>query len=69
MKNKALIKTIYIRESKMSEEDADYLVSILTGIIPSVVNVWYSHEQRESADEIFKRVCSSISVIDEALNS
>jgi len=69
MKNKALIKTIYIRESKMSEEDADYLVSILTGIIPSVINVWYSHEQRESADEIFKRVCSSISVIDEALNS
>ncbi len=69
MKNKELIKSIYIRESQISERDADYLVSILTGMIPSVINVWYSHGQRESADEIFRKVCSSISTIDSALNA
>jgi hypothetical protein len=69
MKNKALVKAIFIRESNMSEDDAEYLVSILTGIIPSVINVWYSHGQTESVDEIFSKVCCSISVIDAVLNS
>lgn len=68
MKNKELVKTIYVREANMSEQDADYLVSVLTGIIPSVINVWYMHGQRESADEIFQRVCRCISAIDAVLN-
>ena len=69
MKNRELLKTIYAHESKMDEQDADYLVSVLTGIIPSVINVWYMHGQRESADEIFQRVCSCISTIDKVLNA
>lgn len=69
MKNKTLVKAIFIRESNMSEDDAEYLVSILTGIIPSVINVWYSHGQMESADEIFCKVCGCISTIDAVLNS
>ena len=68
MKNKELVKTIYVRETNMSEQDADYLVSVLTGLIPSVINVWYMHGQRESADEIFQRVCRCISAIDAVLN-
>jgi len=69
LKNKELVKAIYVREKNMSEQEADYLVSVLTGIIPSVINVWYLHGQRESADEIFQRVCSSISIINAALNT
>jgi len=68
MKNKELVNAIYVHNANLSEQDADYLVSVLTGIIPSVINIWYMHGQKESADEIFQRVCSSISVIEAALN-
>ena len=68
MKNRALINAIFIRECDTGDKDADYLVSILTAMIPSVINVWYLHGRSESPDKIFQRVCNSISTIDSVLN-
>lgn len=69
MRHEALLKTVYLKGTELREQELDYLVSILSGIIPSVINVWYSHGQSESADDIFREVCSSISTIDAVLNT
>ncbi len=69
MRHEALLKAVFLKETELTEQELDYLVSILSGMIPSVINVWYSHGQSESADDIFRDVCSCISTIDARLNA
>lgn len=69
MRHEALLRTVYLKETELTDRELDYLISILSGMIPSVINVWYSHGQSESADELFRMVCTCISTIDAVLNA
>ena len=64
MRNKDLIRTVFIRDTAISDNDADFLISILTGIIPSVIHVWYEHGQIETAEELFRAVRKSARIVD-----
>ena len=68
MKNRELVKAVYVREDDLSPDEADYLVSILTNIIPAVMNIWYEHGQKESETEILRIASKSIAIIAEVLN-
>lgn len=68
MKNKNLIRTIFIRDTAISDNDADFLISILTGFIPTVIQVWVEHGQIETAEELFCSVRKSAHIIDSVMN-
>lgn len=68
MRNKDLIRTIFIRDTAISDNDADFLISILTGFIPSVIHVWDEHGQIETAEELFFAVRKSAHIIDAVMN-
>ena len=68
MRNKDLIRTIFIRDTAISDNDADFLISILSGMIPSVIHVWYEHGQIETAEELFCTVRKSAHIIDAVMN-
>ena len=68
MRNKDLIRTIFIRDTAIFDNDADFLISILSGMIPSVIHVWYEHGQIETAEELFCTVRKSAHIIDAVMN-
>lgn len=67
MKNKELMKQIFLKDITISESEADYLVSLLANIIPAAVNVWYSHNKSETPEEIYRCVRQGIHIIDTQL--
>lgn len=69
MRYRILVQDVIIRGDSMGSEEVDYLVAILSGILPAAMEVWYLHGQKESPEEIYKMVAGSISVIDNALNN
>ena len=69
MKNKEIVKRVYIREAEITEADADYLISILTSILPAVMNTWYEHGKKESAEEIYEVVKKSVSIMASAFGN
>ncbi len=49
--------------------DLDYLVSILSSLIPAVISTWYEHRQNESAETVYAHVAKCTGLIATALNS
>ncbi|OZG63502.1 AcrR family transcriptional regulator [Bifidobacterium lemurum] len=68
MKNSDLMKRVFTDVSAMTDAESDYLVSILTNILPAVVNTWYRHGQTESPEEIYAHAKASITTIADTLN-
>ncbi|OZG67389.1 TetR/AcrR family transcriptional regulator [Bifidobacterium eulemuris] len=68
MRNGELMKRIFADASTMTDAESDYLVSILTNILPAVMNTWHLHGQTESPEEIYAHAGASIAVIADALN-
>lgn len=69
MKNSGLMKKLFLADVSLSEKEANYLVAILTNIIPAAMNIWYQHGQRETPQEIYQAVSRSIQVIGEELKN
>lgn len=68
MKNRELMKKVFLEGSDISDHEADYLVSLLANIIPAAVNVWYQHGRTESAQEIYRSVSRSLGIIAKELS-
>ncbi|MGM0168533.1 hypothetical protein IGI39_004288 [Enterococcus sp. AZ135] len=68
MKNSNLVKQLFIQESEMTNNESDYLVSILTSILPAVINIWYMHGQTEKKEELYTIVWKSLSTITDVLS-
>ena len=69
MKNSELMKEIFLKDEKVSDVEADYLVSILANIIPAAVNVWYLHGRKESPEQIYQSVSRSVNIISKRLKN
>ena len=49
------MKTVFLKDSVLSELEADYMVSLLSNIIPAAMNIWYQHSKTESPMESCKQ--------------
>ena len=62
-KNSGLMKRIFLHGVTISEQEADYLVAILSNLIPAAVTIWYLHGKTETPEEIYRAVSQSLTVI------
>lgn len=69
MRHRGMIQDVIIRGDVMGSEGVDYLVAILSGILPAAMDVWYLHGQKEGAEDIYRIVSKSMFIIDSALNN
>lgn len=68
MRHNDLMKRVFLRNAALRESEADYLVSILTNIVPAVMNTWYTHGQTETPEEILAIAKRSMTIISEVLD-
>ncbi len=68
MKNHELLKNIFLKDVSISDNEADYLVSVLANIIPAAVNTWYLHGKTETPAEIYHAVAHSLTIISKQLS-
>lgn len=67
MRKRDLVKRIFANGEQLA--DLDYLVSILSSLIPAVISTWYEHGQNESAETVYAHVAKCTGLIATALNS
>lgn len=67
MRHSDLMKRVFLRDAELSEQEADYLVSILTNIVPAMMTTWYAHGQTETPEEILEIARGRIAIINEVL--
>lgn len=67
MKNRDFMKAIFLNDTTLSEQETDYLVSILANIIPAAMNIWYRHGKTESPATIYQAVSRSVTIIGEKI--
>ena len=63
MKNRRLMKEVFLKDTVLSEDEADYLSAILATLIPASLNVWYLHGKTDSPDAIYRAVSHSVKII------
>ena len=63
MKNRELTREVFLKDTRLSETESDYLSAVLATLIPASVNVWYLHGKSETPDEIFQAVSQSVNII------
>ena len=67
MKNRDFMKAIFLKDTALSEQEADYMVSLLANIIPAAMNTWYRHGRNESPAEVYRAVGKSLHIIGKQL--
>ncbi len=67
MKNRDFMKAIFLNDTTLSEQETDYLVSILANIIPAAMNIWYRHGKTESPATVYQAVSRSVTIIGEKI--
>jgi len=67
MKNRDFMKAIFLNDTTLSEQETDYLVSILANIIPAAMNIWYRHGKIESSATVYQAVSRSVTIIGEKI--
>lgn len=67
MKNRDFMKAIFLNDTTLSEQETDYLVSILANIIPAAMNIWYRHGKNESPATVYQAVSRSVTIIGEKI--
>lgn len=65
MKNRDFMKAVFLKDTAVSEREADYMVSLLANIIPASMNTWYLHGKSESPVEVYQAVSRSLNIIGE----
>ena len=63
MKNRHFMEAIFLKDASLSEQETDYLVSLLANIIPAAMNTWYRHGKQESPMEVYRAVGQSLNII------
>lgn len=67
MKNRGFMKTIFLKDTVISDGAADYMVSLLANTIPATMNTWYRHGRKESPMEVYHAVGQSLNIIGKQL--
>ena len=67
MKNRDFMKIIFLKDTALSEQETDYMVSLLANIIPAAMNTWYRHGKRENPMEVYRAVGRSLGIIGKRL--
>lgn len=68
MRNSDLMKRIFLQDAVLTDCEADYLISILTNIIPAAMSAWHIHGQTEGPEDILQAAAKSMSLIAAALD-
>ena len=63
MKNRELMKDVFLKDAVITDAEADYLSAVLATLIPASVNVWYLHGKEESPKEIYQAMSQSLSIV------
>lgn len=63
MKNRNFMEQLFLDDVSLSDQEADYLISLLSNLIPAAINVWYLHGKTETPQEIYHAVCQSLNII------
>lgn len=63
MKNRELMKEVFLKDTTISDSEADYLSAILATLIPASVNIWYLHGKTDTPNEIYLAVSRSLKII------
>ena len=63
MKNRHFMEAVFLKDAALSEQETDYLASLLANIIPAAMNTWYRHGKRESPMEVYHAVAQSLNLI------
>lgn len=69
MRHRDLVETLFIKNTGLSQKEAGYLISILTGMIPSVIEMWNQYGQTDTPEDILNIAKKSISVISDGFIS
>lgn len=67
MKNRDFMKAVFLKNTTISEWEADYMTSLLANIIPAAMNTWYLHGKSESSAEVYQAVSMSLHIIGKQL--
>lgn len=67
MKNRDFMKKIFLKDTFLSEQEADYMTSLLANIIPAAMHTWYLHGRRETPVEVYRAVSRSLHMIGKQL--
>ena len=67
MKNRDFMKEIFLKDTDISEREADYMISILANIIPAAMNTWYLHGRTESPMQVYQSVSRGLHIIGKQL--
>ena len=67
MKNRSLMKALFLENTTISDREADYLTAVLATLIPAAVNVWYLHGKTETPQEIYQTIRRSLGIITQEL--
>lgn len=67
MKNRDLMKKVFLKDAILSDGEEDYMVSLLANIIPAAMNIWYRHGRNESPMEVYRVVAQSLNIIGKQL--
>lgn len=63
MKHRRFMEKIFLKNIAVSDEEADYMVSLLANIIPAAMNVWYLHKKTETSEDVYRIVGHSLNLI------
>lgn len=61
------MKHIFLEDTALDAQQADYLAAVLANIIPAALTVWYQHGKTESPEEIYRAVSRSLRIIEKEL--
>ena len=67
MKNRGLMKALFLEKATISDREADYLTAVLATLIPAAINVWYLHGKNETPQEIYQSIRRSLHIITQEL--
>ncbi len=62
-----IVKAV-IQEENLTEKEIDYLISILSNILPAVIDAWHRLGQKETASELYAISAKCIKVTSDAVN-
>ncbi|MBS5451254.1 MAG: TetR/AcrR family transcriptional regulator [Coriobacteriia bacterium] len=62
-----LVRWLYVGGEDLSERDYDYLVAILTSIMPAVMSAWCARGQSDNPEEIYEAVAHAVGLVAEGL--
>lgn len=63
LKNEDLVRATFTKASSFTPAQWNYLITILAGMMPSVLQVWYQNGKQETAEDLFENITSVFALL------